>query len=259
MTRQEKMAQLAQERKGVQVLTHYGETATVEEYRGCHEVDIVFENGERATVEWADFKDGRVRNAYTPTILGKGFMGKGACSRKTHLREYEMWVHMLERCYSPLLKKRAPGYEGVTCCDRWHNFQLFCEDIHAYGQDIYDKSAQYELDKDLLATTNKVYCPERCCLLPTELNGILTQATRNRGDLPVGVFADRDRGGYRGQISKKDRMHKSGQRFKTPEEAFAWYKREKEAYVRERTDAWAEKLAPHVIEALFKWEVHITD
>lgn len=256
MTIQER---LAQERKGMQVRTYYGEVATVEEYRSCHEVDIVFENGERATVKWDDFKKGRVRNAYTPTILGKGFMGKGPHSRKTHLREYEMWVHMIERCYSPLLKKRAPGYEGVTCCDRWLNFQHFCEDIHAYGQDVYDKDAKYELDKDLLVSGNKFYCPERCCLLPTELNCILTQATRGRGDLPVGVFKDYDRGGYRCQISKKDRIYKSGQRFKTPEEAFAWYKVEKEAYVRERTDAWSDKLAPHVVDALFKWEVHITD
>ena len=256
MTRQEK---LAQERKGIQVHTYYDEVATVEEYRGSYEVDIIFGNGERATVKWDDFSKGRVRNAYTPTILGKGFMGKGPYSRKTHLREYEMWVHMIERCYSPLLKKRAPGYEGVTCCDRWLNFQHFCEDIHAYGQDIYDKDAKYELDKDLLASGNKVYCPEKCCLLPTELNGILTQATRGRGDLPIGVFRDYDRGGYRARVTKKDHTQKSGQRFKTPEEAFAWYKVEKEAYVRERTDAWSDKLAPHVVDALFKWEVHITD
>lgn len=256
MSRQER---LAQERNGAQKVSRYGELVKVEAYRDSFHVDIVFENGERATVRWRDYETGSVRNAYTPTILGKGFMGKGAYSRKTHLKEYEIWVHMLERCYSPLLKKRAPGYEGVTCCDRWHNFQYFCEDIHAYGQNIHDKNAKYELDKDLLHAGNKVYCPERCCLLPTELNCILTQATRSRGDLPVGVWADKDRGGYRGQVSKKDRLHKSGQRFKTPEEAFAWYKMEKEAYVRERTDAWSDKLAPNVVEALFKWEVHITD
>ena len=250
---------LARERNGMQVLTHYGELATVEAYHGCHEVDIIFENGERATVDWADFKAGRVRNAYTPTILGKGYLGKGPHSRKTHLKEYEIWAHMLERCYSPLLKKRAPGYEGVTCCDRWHNFQHFCEDIHAYGQNIYDKDAKYELDKDLLVPGNKVYCPERCCLLPTELNGMLTQATRSRGELPIGVWRDYDRGGYRAGFSKKDCTHTSGQRFKTPEEAFAWYKREKEAYVRERTEVWSDKLAPNVIEALFAWRVHITD
>lgn len=256
MTRQEK---LAQERKGIQVLTRYGERATVEAYHSSCEVDIIFENGERATVKWYDFNKGQVRNAYTPTVLGKGYMGKGAYNRKTHLKEYEMWVHMLERCYSPLLKERAPGYEGVTCCDRWLNFQYFCEDIHAYGQDIYDKDAKYELDKDLLVPGNKIYCPERCCLLPTELNCILTQATRSRGDLPIGVFIDYDRGVYRARISKKNHSYNSGQRFKTPEEAFAWYKREKESYVRERADAWSEKLDPGVVDALFKWEVHITD
>lgn len=256
MTRQEK---LAQERKGAQKISRYGELVTVEEYRDCLHVDIIFENGERATVKWSEYESGGVRNPFTPTILGKGFMGKGAYSRKTHLREYEMWVHMLERCYSPLLKKRAPGYEDVTCCDRWLNFQYFCEDIHAYGQDIYDKDAKYELDKDLLRPGNKLYSPERCCLLPTELNCILTQATRSRGDLPVGVCADKERGGYRAQVSKKDYLQKSGQRFKTPEEAFSWYKTEKEAYIRERADAWFDKLAPNVVEALFKWEVHITD
>ena len=247
------------DRTGEEIVNCYGEHCRITKYLRVDKIEVTFDDGSTTWGDYRSFKKGRVHSPFTPTILGKGFIGEGAYSRKTHLKEYETWVHMLERCYSPLLKKRAPGYEGVTCCDRWLNFQLFCEDIHSYGQDLYDKSAKYELDKDLLVSGNKVYCPERCCLLPTELNGILTQATRGRGELPIGVWRDSERGGYRAQVSKRDRIHKSGQRFKTPEEAFDWYKREKEAYVRERADAWSEKLAPNVVDALYKWKVHITD
>ena len=36
---------------------------------------------------------------------------------------------MLQRCYDKKYQEIQPTYKGITVNSRWHNFQVFCEDI----------------------------------------------------------------------------------------------------------------------------------
>jgi hypothetical protein len=43
---------------------------------------------------------------------------------------YGTWSNMMSRCYNPNVKSyRDYGARGITVCERWHNPQLFIEDI----------------------------------------------------------------------------------------------------------------------------------
>ena len=84
-------------------------------------------------------------------------------------KSYDAWKRMLQRCFDQKYKEDHPTYVGVTCVDEWKDFQGFAS--WWYSQPNHDKG--FELDKDLLVDGNKVYSPETCCLLPTEINKTL--------------------------------------------------------------------------------------
>lgn len=250
-----------QEREGMRKQNTFGEWMTLETYHDALHVDVLFDNGERVTVRWKTFETGGVRNPYTPSVFGIGYLGKDDCPRTANGkadRVYMMWTHMMQRAYSENLKNRAPTYRDCEVAPEWLNYSTFYKDVLRMCPKVYDKTAQYELDKDLICKGNKTYGPKTCCFLPGELNTMLTQANAIRGDLPVGVVFENHHGKpcYRAQISRLG----TGQplwrkRFKTPEEAFNWYAEHKKAYLLERAEYWKDYLSPEAYAALLRWEV----
>lgn len=101
-------------------------------------------------------------------------------TRKT-CKLYEAWYNMLRRCYSKKVQEKHPTYIGCTVCDEWLVFSNFKKWM--ITQDWQGK----ELDKDLLVSGNKIYCPERCIFVPAEINALLTSAGARRGLYPIGV------------------------------------------------------------------------
>ena len=67
-----------------------------------------------------------VKDKFCKCVYGVGFIGNG--NRKLYEKEYRLWIHILERCYSKQDTKYKT-YKNVFVCDRWHNFELFCADI----------------------------------------------------------------------------------------------------------------------------------
>ncbi|QIZ02645.1 hypothetical protein AhyVDH1_040 [Aeromonas phage AhyVDH1] len=128
----------------------------------------------RAVAGTPHAKDPCRRDKYGVGYMGIGKNGPSIIdSWGKHRRSpaYSTWRSMIWRCY-------AGGnacYTDVTVCERWHNFQTFCEDIQKL--EGYDKWAAYhmgvrpdgiiELDKDLKAIPGqpKQYSPETCCFL----------------------------------------------------------------------------------------------
>ena len=94
---------------------------------------------------------------------------------------YSLWRSMLSRCYAPSSPRIARNYKGVTVCDSWHWFMTFRAWVKT--QDYKGK----ELDKDLLSPGNKVYSPEACMFVTSEVNSAIS--ARNRGKMPFGVAA----------------------------------------------------------------------
>ena len=72
-------------------------------------------------------------------------------SGSSRLREYQIWKHMLARCYDPTNKAYDRyGGRGITVCDRWKiSFSNFLEDIgrrpsSAHTLDRIETNGNYE-------------------------------------------------------------------------------------------------------------------
>lgn len=112
---------------------------------------------------------GQIKDPMRPTVYGKGFIGIGEYSTKQR-KLYDLWVNMLERCYSPLFLKRQPSYIGCKVVKRWHSYQAFCADIVKMPN---WNTRNYHLDKDLRVPGNKKYGPKYCSFVPRQINQIL--------------------------------------------------------------------------------------
>lgn len=165
---------------------------------------------------------------------------------------------MLARCYSERSLRQYPSYRGCVVCGRWHyfsSFYLFCAENYRDG---------YSLDKDILSPRKeKMYGPETCCFIPPEINNLLTNDRRRRGELPVGVQKNKNPGSACPFVSE---MKKYGAKvriglFVTAESAFLAYKEAKEAHIKDVAHKYFDsgKITKRVYDALMRYEIEITD
>lgn len=97
-------------------------------------------------------------------------MGQGKWKSKKNgetTKEYRTWLHMMTRCYSERAHEESPTYKDVSVCNRWHNYQNFCEDIQELdGYDNWKNNNGYELDKDIICESRgifpKIYSSSTC-------------------------------------------------------------------------------------------------
>ena len=107
------------------------------------------------------FKSGDIKDPMAKTACGVGCFGIGKYSGKTHERELKLWHGILTRCYNP--GARQETYKGVTVCERWLNFQNFCEDIKdVSGYERWLTDHSMSIDKDGIIEGNKIYSKETC-------------------------------------------------------------------------------------------------
>ena len=88
-------------------------------------------------------------------------------------REYALWSHMLERCYSDKLHEERPTYKECTVCERWLVFANFLEDlplIENYELWKNNPNTGVSLDKDSKVQGNKIYSLETCKFLSRSNN-----------------------------------------------------------------------------------------
>ena len=159
---------------------------------------------------------------------------------------------MIGRCYcKECTEYNSYGARGVTVCDSWLNYQNFAR----WWEENY-LGEEYDLDKDVINKNSKQYNPENCCFLPREINTALTSRRRERGDLPIGVRIKE--GAIIAQINYMGSKKHLGT-FKTIEEAFQAYKKEKEKCLKEYADKYKNKLPKKVYDALYSYKVDIND
>lgn len=237
----------------------YGKCFIID-YKGIYDVTVMFyEPMSIVKCVFQNLKAGRVKNPLLPTVYGKGYIGVGAYST-SNTKIYKMWVRMLERCYDEKYHNKYPTYKDVEVCDEWLNFQNFagwCESKHHFHlKDANERS--YQLDKDILVKGNKVYSPETCCFIPSEINLLILNNGKCRGKHPVGVYFNRPRKKYIANLNCRKSQKHLGM-FRTPEEAFRAYKQAKESYVKEVANKWKGSISSETYQALMKWEVNIDD
>lgn len=138
--------------------------------------------------------------------------------KNTTCEHYARWRNMLMRCYSP---NAYPTYAGCSVDHRWHSFMSFRDWV--FSQDWEGKS----LDKDLLFEGNKVYGPDTCIFVHSQVNVFLTESNKSRGIYPIGVSLHKC-GKFETTISIDNKRTYLGLS-DTPQEAHGlWYKRKRE-------------------------------
>ena len=82
-------------------------------YNNNRNVEIQFlRTGFETSVHLVQVKNGSVKDPYLPSVYGIGITGTkyppSVSGRTT--KEYMLWCHMLERCYSDTYQKKKPNY-----------------------------------------------------------------------------------------------------------------------------------------------------
>ncbi len=169
------------------------------------------------------------------------------------VKQYTLWVSMLERCYNDKFQNKHPTYIGCTASDNFKYYAYFFE--WCQKQMGFDTTG-YTLDKDLIIKDNKIYSEDSCIFLPQHLNKLLTKSNSIRGDLPIGVTKNGNNFRARCNIGSTTKTIGT---FTTPELAFNAYKTFKEAHIKELAEEYKDTIDPRAYQALINYEVDIND
>lgn len=200
----------------------------------------------------------KIRNRYTPSVYGVGYLGEGASTviGKRGTKSYKVWSGMLRRCYHKMAHVDTPTYKACSVDTSWLNFAEFDAWYNSNIPPNID-GVIYQLDKDILCKGNKVYSPQHCVFVPDYLNSLLIDSGGSRGNLPIGVsLCDGKVNKYRARLSVKSKMTNLGV-YPTSEEAFLAYKKSKEAHVKKIALEALDKnhIGEDVYRALMNFEV----
>ena len=228
-------------------------------YNDSGNVEIRFlKTGYETSERLHNIRNGNVKDRYLPSVCGVGVLGTKYPSKVNNVltKEYVLWVHMLQRCYSDVYKKQKPTYKDCEVSENFKSYEYFyewCNKQIGFGND------GWHLDKDLLIKGNKVYDENTCIFIPSEINLVLVKRTALRGEYLIGVSWHKKGKSFVAQISKnKGKQEKLGC-FNTEIEAFNAYKWVKENYLKELANKWKSQIDIRAYEALMKYTVNITD
>ena len=228
-------------------------------YNDRANVEIQFLNtGFETVARLNHIRNGNIKDPYVPSVHGVGVTGTKYPITVDDVitKEYELWVHMLQRCYSDSFKKKRPTYEDCKCSENFKSYEYFYEWCHSQ---IGFNNKDWQLDKDLLVKGNKVYNEFTCVFLPQEINKILTKSTASRGEHLIGVHWCNTKEAFVAQVSKSKGKREHLGYFKTELEAFNAYKVAKEAFVKEQANKFKSQIDPRAYEALMNYEVSVDD
>lgn len=228
-----------------------GGSVTVVKYVNYQTVKVKFndEYGYETVTNAGNIKKGSLKNPFRRSVVGVGFFGVGVHLSSIDGKKcvgYAAWISMLNRCYNEKQRGRHPTYSGWGVHEEWHNFQNFAEWWEAEPKEL-----GWALDKDIMADGSNTYSPATCCIVPQEINSILTGRDSMRGDYPKGVYFRRGR--YHSHVSMDGQLQHIGV-FVTEDEAVSAYREAKEAYVRRVAERWAGRISPAVYEKLINYK-----
>lgn len=237
----------------------YGSTIMIVEYYNTNDIIVQFENGYKVHTTYQNFKNKEVVSPYDKTVYGIGYIGEGdykvSINRKNTII-YRHWSSMLERCYSPKYHNKKISYKGCSVCDEWHNFQNFAKWFEDNWYIIENEEMQ--LDKDIFNKWNKIYSAENCMFVPKYINGLFTRRQNDRGEYPIGVHIHKKTGHFEARCSTLEGRVYLGV-YNTTKEAYYVYKHFKEKYIKEIADRYKDKIPIKLYEAMYRYEVDITD
>lgn len=108
---------------------------------------------------------------------------------------YQVWAHMLDRCYSPASHAKHPTYIECSVVPEWLKFSAFRSWMNGLAWE------EKEIDKDILFPGNKTYGPEFCVFISRELNLFICDARKARGEWPIGVTWSKNEQKFKSQCN----------------------------------------------------------
>lgn len=241
---------------GEKHITNEGYEVEVIEYNNSIDCSIQFKNGTiLKNLQYGNIKRGQIKNPYHPSVFVVGYFGVGNYKAKINNKNtevYNTWCGMLRRCYDSKYHMKRPTYIGCSVHPDWHNFQVFAE----WFEENYIEG--YQLDKDILIKNNKIYSPETCCFVPSDINNIFTKSDKRRGEYPIGVSYNIKIKKFISSLRINSYLKYLGI-FNTSEQAFQAYKIAKELYIKEVAELWKTQITKTCYQALINYQVEITD
>ena len=229
---------------------------TVIAYRGVRSIDVMFEDGYVIkNCCYSNFKAGKLNSYYYPTVCEKGYLGDIPKSEKVRdLDSYKSWVYMIKRCYGENVES---AYMNCSVCDEWlcySNYKIWFDENYYTVGDI-----TMNLDKDILIKGNKIYSPNTCVFTPQNINKLFTKSNRTRGELPIGVYkVNGCDNKYAAHFNSCGKLVNLGT-FNTIEGAFNAYKEAKEKEIKRVADEYKGKIPQKLYDAMYRYQVEITD
>ena len=244
------------ERVGETKYNNQGELMTIIEYNGRDDITVEFQTTHKTKkCHYHAFKVGYVHDDFYPSVDGVGYIGGASTKDESgnRKRSYNIWVSMIHRCYNDKFLSSHPYYQGCSVHTNWHcyaNFEKWYDDNY-YEVD----GEETQLDKDILVKGNKLYSQETCVFVPARINSLFINRRKLRGRYPIGVTYDRYLQKFTSQVSGMNHMRCCD----TPEEAFELYKIDKEQFIKDVADEYKEKIPQKLYDAMYKYEIEITD
>lgn len=249
------------DRTGETNYNNFGSKTIIKKYRNSMNIDIYFPDYDCTIYHktYKDFKNGKIGCPYEPRAYGIGYIGIG--NYKVHdefgknTKAYATWHDMLRRCYNNAWKAKYPTYENCYVNEEWLNYQNFAEWFY---QNYYEIDGEImNLDKDILFKYNNEYGPNTCVYVPHRINNLFIRRESMRGDLPIGVKMINNK--FEASCCNENSKHITLGCYDTPEEAFYAYKEYKEKLIKEIADEYKDYIPYNLYEAMYAYEVEITD
>lgn len=243
----------------------YGTKMQIINYNCESDIIVKFNDTEYIVkTTYREFKNNQLNSPYDKTICNIGFLGEGNYGAfdvisNVPTKEYDAWRSMIRRCYKKNINNNS--YKNCTVCEEWHNFQNFAK---WYDENYYEvDNEKMCVDKDILHKGNKVYSPENCIIVPNCINCIFIKHKETRSNLPIGVYSRVNRQPLRPYVAQCSDVRNGTQKtlgsFSTPIEAFHVYKEYKEKYIKEIANMYIDIIPKKLYDAMYKYEVELTD
>ena len=168
--------------------------------------------------------------------------------------------------YNVVIGKNVAFKKSYRDWNRWKNFSNVCEEWldfanfnEWFGENYYTVGDEImDLCRNLLNQDNNEFSPNECVFIPRRIMQLITPKNLSKSGLPRGVGYRECSDTYYSTCYKTVDGRPTTKRhsgFKTAEEAFAQYKKDKEDYIKEVAKEYADKLPRKVYRALMKYEV----
>lgn len=169
-------------------------------------------------------------------------------------REYNAWLAMLYRGCSARGKEKYPTYKDCKVCDEWLEFSNFYEwIINQPNYGLWEKGG-FHLDKDTLCKGNKEYSPQKCRLVPQEINKLFLAHNARRGECSQGVYFNKYKNRFQAQCKQNGITSYIGC-YDTESQAYTAYKAYKKTVIIETAIKHKEQMTDDTFQALLNWEL----